>query len=298
MRIALIANGAKVRGALAARLEAMLDRAAPGSSFRRTTAAGETGMLVREALNDGAQRIVVAGGDGTIQEAANALIGRPAELAVLPAGSGNDYARTLGVPASLEDAFRHAIEAPALPTDAGEITFRASDCTEGHRIFLNIAQAGFGADVVRNSRATVRIAPGWLGYQLAIFSALATLRCAQVSVSADGEPPRRIASTNLIVGLGQYFGGGLRPLLDAALDDGLFDVAHIRDATRMDIARHAPLLKHGIPPGHPKIDRLRCRSIHASSEAPVPVEADGELLGFLPATFRVLPAALQVVRHP
>jgi diacylglycerol kinase (ATP) len=297
VRVALIANGAKLRASQEDRIQALLERAAPGSICLRTNAAGETGMLVREALKGGAQRILVAGGDGTIHEAANALIGRPAELAVLPAGSGNDYARTLGVPASLDEAVRYAIEAAARPTDAGEIVFTAADGAEGRRIFLNIAQAGFGADVVRNSRATVRIAPGWLGYQLAIFSALATLRRAQVSVSADGEPPRRIDSTNLIVGLGQFFGGGLRPLVDASLDDGLFDIAHIRDASRIDIARHAPLLKSGIPPGHPKIDRLRCRSIHASSNTTVPVEADGELLGFLPATFRVLPAALQVVRR-
>lgn len=297
MRVALISNGARVRGAPAARLERRVAAAAPGSSITRTTGPGQTAGLVGEALAGGAQRIVVAGGDGTVHEAANALIGTGAELAVIPAGSGNDYARSLGVPGDIEASVEFALGAPALPTDAGRVVCASAGGAEVRRIFVNIAEAGFGANVVRYARHTVRFAPPWLAYQLGILAALATLRRARVTVSTGTETPASVTSSNLIVGLGQYFGGGMRPLPWAVLDDGLCDIAHIRDASRFDIARNAPVLKNGIPPDHPKIDQWRCSSLRAESPDRVPVEADGEWLGYLPATFEVLPKALRIVRR-
>ncbi len=297
MQVALVTNGAGVPSSRAAHIERLLAAAAPGSSCARTTLAGETMALVRKAIAAGATRIVVAGGDGTVHEAANAIIGTGVELAVVPAGSGNDYARSLGVPATIDDAVAFALSTAAVATDAAELTCTGPDGSGLRRIFVNIAEAGFGGDVVRHAQFTNRIAGPWLAYQLAIFAALASLRPARTMVSIDGAPARAVASSNLIVGLGGYFGGGLRPLPQAALDDGLFDVAQIRDASRLDIARHAVMLKNGIPAGHPKVDLCRCRALRVDSAAAVPVEADGEWLGYLPATFTVLPGALRVVRR-
>ena len=297
MRVALVTNGAAVPPSRAAQIERLLAAAAAGATCLRTTMAGETVWLVRNAVAAGATRIVVAGGDGTAHEAANAMAGTAAELAVIPAGSGCDYARSLGVPFGVEEAVAFAVREPALATDAGELVCTGADGTEVRRIFVNVAEAGFGANVVRYARFTLRFASPWLAYQLAILAALATLRRARVVVSADGEAPSTIVSSNLIVGIGQYFGVGMRPLPGAVLDDGLFDIAHIRDASRLDIAWHAPMLKNGIPPGHPKVDLRRCRALRAGSAQAVPVEADGEWLGYLPARFTVLPGALRVVRR-
>lgn len=298
MRIAVVSNSARVPAPLAGRIETLVAAAVAGSSARRTAKAGDTVALVREAVASGAERIVLAGGDGTVSEAANAVRGTGTELAVIPSGSGNDYARSLGVPFEIDAAVEFALRAPAIPTDAGELVCAAHDGTQLRRIFVNIAEAGFGANVVRYAVRTLRFAPPWVAYQLAILGALATLRRARVSVSADGEAPRTVESSNLIVGIGQYFGVGMRPFPNAVVDDGLFDIAHIRDASRLDIARHAPMLKNGIPPDHPKVDLRRCRSLRAESPVAVPVEADGEWLGCLPATFTILPRALRVVRQP
>jgi diacylglycerol kinase (ATP) len=298
MKLALVTNAAAVPHARAAHIEALLAAIAPGTPCARTSLPGETVPLVRKALVAGATRIVIAGGDGTVHEAANALIGTQAELAVIPAGTGNDYARSLGVPAGIDAAVEFALRSPALATDAGELAYTGADGSAQRRVFVNIAEAGFGAHVVRYARGTAKMASPWLAYQLAILAALATLRRAQVSVSYDGAPPRAVDSSNLIVGIGQYFGGGMRPLPGALIDDGWFDVAHIRDATRFDIACQAPMLRNGIAPDHPKVDQCRCRALRAESAQAVPVEADGEWLGFLPASFTQLPGALRVVRAP
>ena len=298
MQIALVTNGAAVAPSRAAQIERLVAAAAPGTACARTAMAGDTVPLVRKAIAAGATRIVIAGGDGSVHEAANAIIGEQVELAVIPAGSGNDYARSLGVPAALDAAVDFAVREAAIATDAGELVCAGADGAELRRVFVNIAEAGFGANVVRYARSTQRIGSPWLAYQLAILAALATLRRAQVNVSVDGETPRAVDSSNLIVGLGQHFGGGMRPLPQAALNDGLFDVAHIRDASRLEIARQAPMLKDGIRPDHPNVDQYRCRALRAESAQAVPVEADGEWLGYLPAAFTVLPGALRVVRRP
>ena len=298
MRIALVINGAAVPSARAARIEELLAAAAPGTTFARTTMAGETVALVRRAIAGGATRIVVAGGDGTVHEAANAIIGSDVELAVIPGGSGNDYTRTLEVPAVIDDAVAFAVREAALATDAGQLECLSAAGTEVKRIFVNIAEAGFGANVVRYAQRMQRLANPWLTYQLAILAALATLRRAQVTVAFDGGTPRPVDSSNLIVGIGQYFGSGMRPLPRAVIDDGWFDIAHILDASRLEIARQAPMLKNGIAPDHPNVEQRRCRTLRAASEQPVPVEADGEWIGYLPATFTLLPAALRVVRQP
>ena len=297
MRIALVTNGAAVPPSRAAQIETLLAAAAPGTTVARTTMPGETLPLVRRAIAAGATRIVIAGGDGTVHEAANAIIGTKTELAVIPAGTGNDYARSLGVPSTIDDAVAFAARGPALATDAGELVCAGADGTEVKRIFVNIAEAGFGGNVVRYARRTQRIASPWLAYQLAILAALVTLRRARVTVTYDDDAPRSVDSSNLIVGIGQYFGSGMRPLPGALIDDGLFDVAHIRDASRLEIARQAPMLRNGISPDHPKVDQRRCRALRVESAQPVPVEADGEWLGYLPATFTVLPGALRVVRQ-
>jgi len=298
MNIALVINGAAVPPARAAHIERLLAAAAPGTHCVRTTMAGETVSLVRSAIAAGATRIVIAGGDGTVHEAANAIIGTGVELAVIPAGTGNDYARSLGVPRGIDDAVEFAVRTPAFATDAGELVCSGANGARMRRVFVNIAEAGFGAHVVRYARSTQRFATPWLAYQLAILAALATLRRAGVTVSYDDGAPRAVASSNLIVGIGQYFGSGMRPLPRARIDDGWFDVAHIRDASRFEIARQAPMLRNGIDPDHPKVDQYRCRTLRAESPQAVPVEADGEWLGFLPAAFTKLPGALQVVRTP
>ena len=270
--------------------------AAPGVILSRTRSAGDAIALTRAALAAGATRIVAAGGDGTVHEVANAVAGCEAELAVIPAGSGNDYARSLGVPEALDRAVAFAVTGRARATDAGEVICTAADGAVVRRVFVNIAEAGMGGDVVRCARVARRISGAWLSYQLGILAALAMLRRAPVSVTVDGERLGTFPNSNLIVGNGRYFGGGLQPLPQASLDDGLLDIAHIRDASRFEMARTAPVLRNGIPLDHPRVDQRRCRTLAVQSVEMVPVEADGEWLGYLPATFTVLPGALRVVR--
>lgn len=295
MRLALIVNTASVNASGEARLERALRTRSPEAILLRTREAGDAARLARHAIESGMQRIVLAGGDGTVHEAANAAIGSQVELAVVPCGTGNDFSRSLGIPRDLEGALEVALRGSPRATDAGELECTGADGEPVRRVFVNIAEAGMGAQVVRRARYACRFLSQRLAYQFGILAALASLRLAPVRISVDGELLGTFPNSNLIVGNGGYFGCGLRPLPQACLDDGLLDIAHIRDASRIEMALEARELKNGIRPDHPKVDQRRCRILHAESDEYVGVEADGELLGRLPATFKVLPRALRFV---
>lgn len=235
-----------------------------------------------------AERIVAFGGDGTVHAIANARPG--AELAIVPCGSGNDFVKTLGIPLDPAEALRLAPE-PARPVDVVEYEV-------GGRTgrFLNIAEAGFGGRVVAHATRMRKVTGRRMSYKLGILTALAGYRLRPVIVEIDGRRVGEYLLCNLIVANGQYFGSGMRPMPDARPDDGLLDIAVLNEFGRWKILRQSKVLRTGLPKNHQKIHHFRGREVRAISDSEVAVEADGEILGNLPARFRVLPQGLRVVR--
>ncbi len=234
-----------------------------------------------------ADRLVLFGGDGTIRAAANA---RPdAELAVVPCGSGNDFAKTLGIPANPEEAIRVA-RGEAHPIDLVEY-----ECGESG-FFLNIAEIGLGARVVRHANRLKPVTGRRASYSLAILTALAGHRLRPIRVEIDGRHVGEYFMANTIVANGQYFGGGMHPVPHARPDDGLLEIAILNDFPRWKILTQGHVLRTGIPRNHQRIHHFRGKEVRITSPEPVGVEADGDLLGDLPVRFRVRPGALRFVR--
>ncbi len=259
---------AVVNGLVAGRAEIRADETHVSSG------PGEIGRLAGEALDRGAEKVIVAGGDGSVHEAASAFLERSsrATLAVLPLGTGNDFARCLGPEPRAVDAMEIRL-GPA-------------------RFFgVNSAQAGFGARVAARAGAYKRIL-GRMAYRLAIATSLFGHRLVPMRVSVDGRPAGEYLAAGVIVANAPWMGGGMSPLPRAALDDGLLDLAVINELGRWKIVRNAGMLRRGIPEGHDKVHLFRAREITVESPGRVPVEADGETLGILPAAWKVLPGAL------
>ncbi|MBI2899575.1 MAG: diacylglycerol kinase family lipid kinase [Planctomycetes bacterium] len=235
-----------------------------------------------------AGRIVVVGGDGTIHAVANARPG--AEIAIVPCGSGNDFVKTLGIPCDAESALR-LIAGPARPVDVVEY-----ECAPGRRgRYLNIAEVGFGARVVAHAAKLRKVTGRRMSYRLGIVTALAGHRLSPITLDIDGRRVGEYLMTNLIVANGQYFGSGMRPMPDARPDDGLLDIAILNEFGRWKILSQAKVLRSGLPKNHQKIHHFRGREVRVTSPAEVAVEADGEVLGNIPACFRVIPHGLRVV---
>jgi diacylglycerol kinase family enzyme len=210
-------------------------------------------------------------------------------LGVVPLGSGCDYVKTFAIPQDIPAAVAVlASGKPALSVDAGEITFGAGE----RRFFANIAEVGIGPEVVeRASRLPRFLGPAM--YFVAFCVTLPRFKQRAATVSVDGRT-HEVPLTNLVVALGQVFGGGMRVAPKADATDGLFDV-QIQTGTKVDYVSGIPKVYKGTHVPHARILEDRAAEVIVRSALPALVEADGEVLGATPAMFRVLRGALRLM---
>jgi diacylglycerol kinase (ATP) len=231
--------------------------------------------------------VVAVGGDGTVSEVANGLVGTGCALGVIPAGTGNDFVRALRIPDDPWAAARVAFGGTPRPIDVGEVRTAQGSC-----YFVNVASYGFDAEVARRARALPF--GGSQRYLVAVLRTLRELRSEPVRLDVDG---RRIDQHATLVAIanGHRYGGGLRIAPDAILDDGYFDLCLVRGLSRAAALGLLPRVYWGTHCRHPAVELLRCRQVELSARAALPGQADGEPLGGLPASFLLLPGALQCV---
>ncbi len=240
----------------------------------------------RTALGMGATRVVSVGGDGTIHEIANVLFGRDAELGIVPLGRGNDFARTVGIPADPREAARLALEGPSRPIDLGQAN---------GEVFINVAGLGFDAEVAAEANRLGMIVNGTVTYFASVFTTLRRYSCQDVTISIDGKSwDQRILL--LAVGNGKYYGGGMKITPDAVVDDGLLDIVIAGDMTRLETIMVLPKVYSGAHIHHPKASTYRGKEVTVTSSTSLNVHAEGEIISKTPVTFKVLAGALRLVR--
>lgn len=255
---------------------------------RETRGPGDATRLAREAVEEGFERVAAVGGDGTIREVASALVGTDAVLGVVPAGTANDLARTMGTPRDLVAATAVALQGPARTIDAAE--------TDSGERFVNIAGAGFDAAVsvtIDRQRAARRLSPQ-LRYYLAILSTFVRYRATDLVVTVNGE--RREAPGCLLaaVGVMRFYGGGLMMLPRADPADGLLDVCWGQGIRLAELVSFMSLLRKGGHLEHPKVRYAQAREVAIEAASETPFHLDGDVCGRLPFSARVLPGALRV----
>lgn len=305
MRTRVIANPVAGQGRvrrLWPQIQSRLDAAMPTLSVRWTEAPGDATALTRTALRDGVERIIAVGGDGTLHEVVNGFFapdGRPlaptACLLPIACGTGNDFRRSLDIPA--------APNVEALLTQNRTRTIdllrisSTSDGTQQHRYALNVVSFGLSSRVVETvHRGTVPLPGRALRYLGALLYSLFTHRPIPIELHLDGTPLPIAAAHLVAVGNGHTFGDGLKITPHAVLDDGQFDVTILRDHPLLPLLRHLPRLYRGTHLSLDAMEGHRGRRLRARSprNEPVWLEADGELVGRLPATIEVAPQALHL----
>jgi len=290
--VRVVVNPKAGRGKGFAELREALASTTLDVSFAETTARGHGTDLAAAARADGVDMVVAAGGDGTVHEVVNGLLtemrGAMPVLGVVPLGSGCDYVKTFGIPAEIPAATALlAADKPPLAVDAGVITFGNDE----KRYFMNIAEVGIGPEVVdRASRL-----PRFLGPAMYFVAFCLTLprykqRRARIEI---GGAEHDTGLTNLVVAIGQVFGGGMRVAPKADASDGLFDV-QVQTGSKLDYVVGIPKVYKGTHIPHPRISEHRTPELSVHSEPDALIEADGEVLGRTPATFRILPGALRL----
>jgi diacylglycerol kinase (ATP) len=266
--------------------------------------------LTREALRRGARLVVAVGGDGTINEVVNGffetpvpgedprLVGEGAALGILPRGTGGDLRRTLELDPDLRKCGpRLAGSRKAI--DVGRVEFVAPGGERAARYFVNVGEAGIGADVVTLANRGSKALGGKLTFKIASLRALAGWKDVAIRYSLDGGPFEEAQVTTFAVANGRFFGGGMQVAPSARLDDGLFAITVWTGYGLSDFVLKSASMYDG---SHVKLSGTRtfvARTVRlepsARSTTPIGIEVDGEPIGTLPATFSVVPRGIHLV---
>ncbi|MEV8005428.1 diacylglycerol kinase [Streptomyces parvus] len=243
----------------------------------------------REAVAAGTGALIAVGGDGLMSLALQAVAGTSTPLGVVAVGTGNDFARALGLPIR-DPAAAGRLAARALKDDG----HREIDLGRvGGRWFGTVLASGFDSRV--NDRGNrMRLVGGRFKYDLAIVAELAAFKPIPYRIRLDGGEVREIGATLIAVGNGTTYGGGMRICAEAEMDDGLFDVTVVGECTRTELLKVFPKVYKGAHLTHPAVTVHRVSSIELVASG-VTAYADGEPMGPLPLTATCVPGAVRVL---
>lgn len=294
-----IANPAAGGGKVARRWSALQERLAPhvgDGGIWRTECRGDAIRLGSMARREGVGRIIVCGGDGTLNEVVNGLLATDAGTAPMPElliydhGTGGDFVRMLPCRGSdFENVLRHSVRRPV---DVGRVT--VGDGTVRH--FINVSSFGVSGLIAEQINATGKLLGGMASFYLGTLKGLIGWRNRAIRLTAPGFE-ETLDITAVAVANARYFAGGMQIAPGAELADGMLDVVIIKDAGAGIFLRHAPSLYRGTHLRLPWFETFRTPWLeaHVVDEGPlVGVETDGEVVGKLSARYDILPTALTV----
>ncbi|HEY5747491.1 MAG TPA: diacylglycerol kinase family protein [Chryseolinea sp.] len=263
-----------------------------------TRSANDAVALASKAVDKRFDIIFAAGGDGTVNQVVNGVLqGRedaahlPA-IGVIPIGIGNDFARGMEIKAEPAELTQLIKNFSPTYIDAGIVRFTKKDGSEGQQYFVNIAEIGMGPEVVRKVMASDRFFGSGMSYFLAILATFFTHGPVEVKLVADHWQWQGILRT-LAIANSKYFGHGLCIAPHAKPDDGIFEAVVYGKVSIFDFLRNSGKLRQEKRIEHPKVAYRQLRRIAITSTSECPIEADGELLGTLPASVEMLPRKLK-----
>ncbi len=286
------------------RLRPLVREYLPHYDIRVTRHSGEATELARAALRQGARHLVVAGGDGTVNEVVNGFFDRQgsinphAILSIVPVGVGNDLLRSLGCRGSLEKHFRVAagLEGVVRAIDVGKVEYRDERGNPASRYFINTADFGLTADVqdwFNRNRCS------WLGGLMYLVGTLAVWRHRRAFRIEATIGDRHIEIDDVLFGVvcnGTTFGKGMRIAPRAQLDDGLLDIYLVRQMGVASLCKRIAKAYRGIHQEDADVHYVRgsALSVRVARGMRILIAMDGEQTGMLPAVYSVVPSALKV----
>ena len=249
------------------------------------------------------QRVVVVGGDGTINEVVNGLVADDrlvrddVLLAIVPRGTGADFVRTMGIPHDLGAAVQRLVTGSPHEVDVAKAIYRGPDGGERVRYFINEASVGMGAVVCQEVNRSSKRLGGRLSFLKGMLIATFRYRNQPVVFSIDGGPTETVLLRNAWVANGRYSGGGICHAPRAQPDDGLLDVVSIPHLNLWEQTLSMRRLRSGAFVDHPKVSYRTARRLEIRPAGPVAVwiETEGEPIGAIPATFEVLDTRIKVL---
>jgi YegS/Rv2252/BmrU family lipid kinase len=260
-----------------------LKQAGIGVERRDCGSAEDLRRLIVEAGRE-VDCVVIGGGDGTLNAALPGVLETGLPMGILPLGTANDLARTLGLPDALEEAAALIAGGNRHQIDVGLVNDHP---------FFNVASVGFGVDLTRALTRDAKKRWGVLGYVAAGFRVLHRARPFHVTVTI-GQQVHRSRTLHLAVGNGRHYGGGMTLSEDAAIDDSRLDVYSLEAKGVISALKLLPSLRNGTQGHWSEVETMAGQEVLVETSHPRSVNADGEIVTQTPARFRVLPRAVTV----
>lgn len=255
-----------------------------------TTPSPQEGMeRAARAGGDGYGTVISVGGDGTTHWAVNGLMrsrtSPPPTLAIIPQGTANDFPRCLRIPLNPRVAAQTILDGSRRHVDIGQVN---------DRYFATISGVGFDAEVARLVNRWPRWVRGTTVYVLGILQTLVTYRPVETRITIDGQE-QHVRLFLLAAANTNWYGGGMYMAPHASIEDGLLAVVYATDLTKLETLAVLPKVFSGGHLKHPKVAHTTARDVRVDSGAPLAIHADGEVVGTVPAEFRIVPQAIEVI---
>ena len=267
-------------------------------TIAHTTWHGEAIGLAENAARNGANIVLIAGGDGSVNECINGIISsgnRDTRLAIYPVGSGNDFARYLRIPRDLGILRDWILGDCHLESDLLHCHYRSHTGNLVSRYSNNITDIGLGGVVAEKVHRWGKKLGGNLSYQMAILHTLANYKNSDVRIEVEKDIwEGRVKS--LIMANAPFFGSGLCIAPEASAFDGQMELIRIGEVSTFTYLRYLPGIRNCEKLDHPEISYRKCRSVSVDApEKPLPIDMDGEFIGTTPLTVEVEPRLLKVI---
>jgi diacylglycerol kinase (ATP) len=233
-------------------------------------------------------RVVVAGGDGTLNAAVQGLVGTGLPLAIVPLGTANNLARTLEIPLTIPEACEVAVRGTRRRIDLGRVN---------DRYFFTTASIGLSVQITEALTSKTKRRWGPLAYGVAAIRALTRSRPFHADISWPGGS-RHSRTVQIVVGNGRYYGSTLPVAADATIDDARLDLYSLEVRHWIEVVALAPSLKRGRHGRKKSVEALRATEFQVRTAVPREINVDGEICASTPGRFHVLAGALEVFAPP
>lgn len=281
----VIYNPTAGRGKSANQVELAKDMLGSAFEWVPTQRAGHAVELAKEYAAK-VPVVVACGGDGTVSDVAKGLYGTEAILGVLPAGTGNDFARNLNLPTEMREAVATVLAGNVRRIDVGLIN---------NTPFINNCGTGFDAQVMVTMNESIRFTRGPLAFNLAILKNFFTFKPFTLSYTVDEGKEVKERAMMISVLNGKVYAAGMQAAPHADMDDGWLDLIIIKALPRLQLAPLISKVRSGTHLGHPAIISLQVRSVKIEAVPTQPLNIDGDIRGATPATIGVSARALKVL---
>jgi YegS/Rv2252/BmrU family lipid kinase len=256
--------------------------------------------IVKSAIIKGYRKLIVVGGDGTLNEVVNGIFSQhqvpstDITVGMITVGTGNDWGRMFEIPHDYKKAIEVIKREKIFLQDGGMVSYQNGENGK-NRYFINIAGIGFDAAVVEE---TNKMKDGGSGgtyaYLKSLVTSLIKYKPTRINIEIDGKKIEKDVFS-ISIGICKYNGGGMMQLPDAVPNDGLFAITVINKIGRGDVIWSLPKLYNGKIGSHPKVSTFSGEKVLVHSNPPIHLETDGESLGYTPLEFSILPKSLRMI---